>query len=206
MMNEKEIKSKCTHEKGEGDDDDYAGERECVFEGFDPTNTSLLRRVLNIECALEKLIKEKKEMKENEEQEKEFIRLRERIKKVEENEARLRAENEELKKEVAIYKKQMEEGPGKAKKEKEKLKDLVNKEEERVQNVIQKEVQAWRIQDRKEKTDFQEVIQEQLKEKEENMTNKMIGVLKTKKNLVREIAEKKKSVVVFGIKEKKYKI
>ncbi|MPD06770.1 hypothetical protein E2C01_102598 [Portunus trituberculatus] len=117
-------------------------------------------------------------IKENEEQEKEFQNLKERIKRVEENEARVRAENEELKKELAKYKKQMEEGLGKVEKEKEDLKDLVNKEEERVQDVIKKEVQAWRVQDKKDKDNFQEVIQEQLKERDENMANKMIGVLK----------------------------
>ncbi|MPC81521.1 hypothetical protein E2C01_076142 [Portunus trituberculatus] len=120
-------------------------------------------------------------IKEDKEQEKEFLKLKDRIKRVKENKVRLRAENEELKKEVAKYKKQMEEGLGKAEKEKEELKDVVNKEEERVQDMIKEEVQAWRIQDKKDKENFQEVFQEQLKERNENMANKMIGVLKKKK-------------------------
>ncbi|MPC83592.1 hypothetical protein E2C01_078304 [Portunus trituberculatus] len=84
----------------------------------------------------------------------------------------------ELRKELAKYKKQMGDGLSKVEKEKEDLKDIVNKEEERVQDVIKKEVQAWIVQDKKEKNNFQEVIQEQLKERDENMANKMIGILK----------------------------
>ncbi|MPC46622.1 hypothetical protein E2C01_040345 [Portunus trituberculatus] len=103
--------------------------------------------------------------KENDEQEKEFLNLKERMKKVEENEARLRAENAELSKKLAKYKKQMDEGLGKVEKEKDDLKNLVNKEEERVQDVIKKEVQAWRVQDKKDKDNLHEVIQEQLKER-----------------------------------------
>ncbi|MPD04636.1 hypothetical protein E2C01_100334 [Portunus trituberculatus] len=144
--------------------------------------------------------------KENDEEEKELYNLKDRIKKVEESEARLRVENAELRKEVAIYKKPMDEGLGKVEKEKEDLKDLVSKEEERIHDVIKKEVQAWRVQDKKDKDNLQEVIPEQLKERDENMANKMIGVLKEKLDLVREIAEKKKSIIIFGLKEKKCKI
>ena len=64
--------------------------------------------------------------KENDEQEKEFLNLKDRIKKVEESEARLRVENAELRKELAKYKKQMDEELGKVEKEKENLKDLVS--------------------------------------------------------------------------------
>ncbi|MPC24825.1 hypothetical protein E2C01_017919 [Portunus trituberculatus] len=50
-------------------------------------------------------------IKETEEQDREFQKnLKERIRRVEENEARLIVENEELKKELAKYKKQLEEG------------------------------------------------------------------------------------------------
>ncbi|MPC99307.1 hypothetical protein E2C01_094713 [Portunus trituberculatus] len=116
------------------EEDEYVDEGERAFKGFDKANTSLFKRVLTIEHKLDKYIKESMGIKENEEQEKEFQKLKDKIKRVEENEARLRAENEELKKEVAKYKKQMEEGLGKAEKEKEELKDLVYKEEERVQD------------------------------------------------------------------------
>ncbi|MPC93182.1 hypothetical protein E2C01_088304 [Portunus trituberculatus] len=45
------------------------------------------------------------------------------------------------------------------------------------------------------------MIQTQLKERDENMANKMKGILK--ENLEKEIAEKKKSVIIFGLEEKR---
>ncbi|MPC45446.1 hypothetical protein E2C01_039145 [Portunus trituberculatus] len=178
--------------KGGMQEDEYVDEGERTFGGFGMATTALHKRMLTLERKVDKWIKESMGIKENEDQDRECQKnLKERIRRVEENEARLIAENEELKKELAKYKKQLEEGLGKVEKEKENLKDLVNKEEERVQDVIKKEVYAWNVQDKKDKDNFQGVIQEQLKERDENMAKKMVGVLKEKENLVRKIAEKK---------------
>ncbi|MPC94818.1 hypothetical protein E2C01_090004 [Portunus trituberculatus] len=165
-MSKKQFTPKCRYETREGlqEEDEYVDEGEQRFGGFDEASTTLHRRVLALERKLDKWIRESMGSKENEEQEKEFLNLKERIKKVEENDTKLRVENEELKKELAKYKKQMDEGLDKVEKEKEDLKDLVNKEEGRVQDMIKKEVQTWRVQHKKDKENFQDVIQEQLKE------------------------------------------
>ncbi|MPC18106.1 hypothetical protein E2C01_010980 [Portunus trituberculatus] len=55
--------------------------------------------------------------------------------------------------------------------------------------------------DEEDKVSFKEIIQEQLKEEEENIAKKVVGVLKQKELLVREIT--KKSVLIFSLKENK---
>ncbi|MPC97670.1 hypothetical protein E2C01_092994 [Portunus trituberculatus] len=106
-MSKKEFTPKCRCETREGlqEEDEYVDEGEGRFRGFDEASTTLHRRVLTLERISDKWIRESMGNKENKEQEKEF--LKERIKRVEENEAKLRVENEELKKELAKYKKQM---------------------------------------------------------------------------------------------------
>ncbi|MPD03805.1 hypothetical protein E2C01_099459 [Portunus trituberculatus] len=144
-MSKEEFTPKSRYEIREGmqEEDEYIDEGQGAFGGFDTANTALHKRVLTLERKLDKWIKESMGIKENEEQDREFQKnLKERIRKVEEKEARLIAENKKFKKELAKYKKQLEEGLGKVEKEKEDLKDLVNKEEERVQDVIKKEVHA----------------------------------------------------------------
>ena len=93
---------------------------------------------------------------------------------------------------------------GKVEKEGENLKEMVSKDEERVQEVVMREANAWKKKDQEDKTSLKEVMEEQFKERKEEMAKQMIGVLRQKEQLVREIAEKK-SVIIFGMKENKVK-
>ena len=161
------------------------------FRGFENGNTALHRRVLNIERKLDELIRDRKLVREEETQDKEFHRnLKERVRKLEDNASALKEENTKLKNEVEKYKKLLNEGLGKVEKEKE---DMNAWREE--------QITVWKEQQDNDKKAFREVMQEQIKEKEEIIQKKMIGVLKSKETLIREIAEKKKSVIVFGAKE-----
>lgn len=50
--------------------------------------------------------------------------------------------------------------------------------------------------------DFKEVIKQQEEERKNNLEKQVIQVLKRKENVVRDMVEKKKGVIVFGLKEK----
>ena len=124
-------------ETGEGEEEytDY-GEGACAsplsFEGFGQTNTTLHRRMMILERKLDNLISENKVRKEEEERGKERQgNLRERVRRLEDNERLLLDENEKLKQEVEHYKRLCKEGLGKVEKENESLKDLMSKEEKK---------------------------------------------------------------------------
>ena len=61
---------------------------------------------------------------------------------------------------------------------------------------------TWKQEEEEEKVQFSEVIKRQL---QENTKDTVIKVIKEKEDLVRDTVDKKKSFVIFGMKEKKSK-
>ena len=174
------------------------------FMGFASGETAMLKRILMIERKLDKWINETKGWRgEAQIDDDNHKRLRDRVERLEQNEKKLIMENAKLREEVIHYKNMMKEGLGKVEKEKEDIKELVSKEDQRVQQVIRKEVHAWKTQSEEESISFKEVMEKQLEQNREDVAKEVIGVLKQKETLVGEIAEKKKSVIVFGLKENK---
>ena len=158
------------------------------FAGFDPASTQMSRRMRIVERKVEELLKDRRAEKEDEIQDREFYKsLKDRVRKLEDNEKALRDENSKLREEVEKYKSLLHEGLGKVEKETEHM------------NEWREEQNIW-MQDNNKKA-FREVVQEQMKEKEKDMQEKVIGVIKSKETLIREITDKKKSVIVFGVKE-----
>ena len=175
------------------------------FGGFDQDSTALHRRVRIVEKKIDELLEMRRSEREDEAQDKEFQRnLKERVRKLED-------ENNKLREKVEKYEKLMSEGLGKVEKEKESINTWMkeqNDEKKAFHEVllgkVEKEKESmntWKEEQENEKKTFREIMKEQIKEKEENMQERMIGVLKRKETLIREIAEKKKSVLIFGAKE-----
>lgn len=59
---------------------------------------------------------------------------------------------------------------------------------------------TWKQEEEEEKVQFSEVIKRQV---QENTKDTVIKVIKEKEDLVRDTVDKKKSFVIFGMKEKK---
>ena len=180
------------------------------FGGFENDSTTLHRRVRSIEKKIEELMR--REERQEETQDREFQRsLKERVRRLEDNEKVLRAENSKLREEVEKYKNQLREGLGKVEKEKETMNEWMqvqNNEKKVFQEVLMERVEkekenmnAWREEQENEKKTFREVVEEQIKEKEEHMQEKMVGVIKKKETMIIGMSEKKKSVLIFGAKE-----
>ncbi len=75
---------------------------------------------------------------------------------------------------------------------------------EQGQNLVklQHEQEGWaRVQEEK-IVDFREIINQQEMERKNNLEKQVIKVIKSKENVVRDVVEKKKSVMIFGLKEK----
>lgn len=58
---------------------------------------------------------------------------------------------------------------------------------------------AWRVEQEKERIDFKNIMENQIKE--ENLTKAVVKVIKEKDHLVRETVDKRRCVVVFGLAE-----
>ncbi|XP_050703013.1 trichohyalin-like [Eriocheir sinensis] len=183
-----------------GEESEYeAGGTSAEFSGFARNETTLYKRVLLMERKLDKWISMVKRRDEEEEQNRVFHSdLRNRIKRLEQNEKKLIKENEELKEKAAKYERSMKEGLGVVRKENENLKELVNKEEQRVRE----EVKTWRVENEKANVSLREVIEQQMKEDKEDVEKEVVKALKKNEELVREVADKKRSVIIFGMKEK----
>lgn len=189
--------------RGNKRDEEYSDEGEGIFESFGSPQTGLYRRITLLEKKVNNWVKELKDEREEERQDREFQRaLKERVRILEDNEKKLREENAKLKEELDHYKKGLNERLEEVEKERETIKEMVNKEEEKMREV-KSEVKAWKEREQESKVNLHEVIKEQLNERDEDIAKKMVGVLKNKEQLVREIAEKKKSVIIFGMKENK---
>ena len=163
--------------------------------------TATLKRILLVEKKLDMWIRDIKGWKgEAVLDEDKHKSLKDGVERLEESEKDLMRENEKLR-EVAQYRNMMKEGLGKVEKEKEDIKELVSKDDQRVKEAVRKEVNEWKTQNEVEKINLKEVMEKQMEQKREDVAKEVIGVLKQKEVLVREIAEKKKSVIVFGLKE-----
>ena len=174
------------------------------FTGFASEETAMLKRILLVEKKLDVWIREIKGWKGEAVLDVDKHKsLKERVERLEESEKNLMRENEKLREELAQYRNMMKEGLGKVEKEKEDIKELVSKDDQRVKEAVRKEVNEWKTQNEIEKVNLKEVMEKQMEQKREDMAKEVIGVLKQKEVLVREIAEKKKSVIVFGLKENK---
>jgi len=93
------------------------------------------------------------------------------------------------------------------KKENEKLASQVQANEESVKNndenmrEIKNVQKEWSREKDEVKVSFREIIESQKHDKE-NLTKAVIKVIKEKENIVRDTVDKKKCVVIFGVKEK----
>ena len=63
-------------------------------------------------------------------------------------------------------------------------------------------MKAWKEEKEKDKISFKEIFEQQQMESKVRMEKKVIKVLKTNENIVRDAAEKKKNVMIYGLKEK----
>ena len=159
-------------------------------------------RILMLERKFDDLLREIKAQKSEEEQDKVFqMELKERVRNLEESEKRLVSENVRLKEELNSYKKRLEDSINKVDKEKNDFKELVCEESEKFKRDLEIRKAQWNETKNTEIVEMKEVIQEQMREDKEIMAKKMVDVMKKKETLIREIAEKKRSVIIFGMKE-----
>ena len=157
--------------------------------------------LLNLKKELEELRRERVgRMKELGDLGKKFDKLREENSDLGKSLSELREENkknatmiEQLKKENEALKQRYIQGKN----------EVVN---EAVKTIIKDEVKVWKDQTDKEKVNFRDILKEEQKKQEEKMEKKVVGVLKKNEGLVRDAAEKKKSMVLFGHKEVKQSI
>lgn len=182
---------------------DEETEQNRAFSGFASRETTIYKRMLMLERKLDKWIGMIKNREMEESQNWEFHRdLKARVRGLEEREKQLIKENEELKGKVAEYEKSMKDGLGEVIKENESLKKLVTQEEKRVREEVLGEMKTWKVESEKANVNLREVIQQQMKEDKEDVEKEVVKVIKKNEELVREVADKKKSVIVFGLKEK----
>ncbi|MPC72121.1 hypothetical protein E2C01_066415 [Portunus trituberculatus] len=133
-VKEKEIVSSTPASRDVDQDDLFAFEDEgqgvavSSFGVFQPTNTAIHGRVLRLGTKLENFIREVKGLREDDSEDRKLRReLKERVRRLEDNEKTLARENEESKKKVAQYEKLLNEGLGKVEKENKNIKELVRR-------------------------------------------------------------------------------
>ena len=68
-------------------------------------------------------------------------------------------------------------------------------------NKIEEGNKAWKQVQEKEQSSFKQIVQEQVMGKDQAITEKVIKVIKEKPEIVRDTVEKKKSLVIIGLKE-----
>ena len=131
---------------------------------------------------------------------KKFDQLREENLDLGKNVSHLREENkrnatmiEQLKKENEALKQRYTQGNNEVVKE-------------AVKTIMKDEVKIWKDETDKQRVNFRDILKEEQKKQEEKMEKKVVGVLKKNEGLVRDAAEKKKSMVLFGHKEIKQSI
>lgn len=74
---------------------------------------------------------------------------------------------------------------------------------EQVRVEMNKQKEAWKAEDQKDKQGFRELMNQQIKEQQQGIEKRVVNVIKNKESLVRDIADKKKCVILFGIREEK---
>ena len=75
----------------------------------------------------------------------------------------------------------------------------VKKQENKVRE-IKEEHKEWRKEKEEEKISFQEIMQSQSREKTD-LTSEIVKVIKQKESMVRDTVDKKKCIVIYGLKE-----
>ena len=63
-------------------------------------------------------------------------------------------------------------------------------------------MKAWKEEKEKDKITFKEIFEQQEMESKVRMKKEVIKVLKTNENIVRDATEKKKNVMIYGLKKK----
>ena len=84
-----------------------------------------------------------------------------------------------------------------------KIKEMGGKVEESKSEMKEAKMEVkgvWKEERRREEVSFREVMEKQLEQKAKNT---VISVIRQNENLVRDSVERKKSVIIFGVKEKK---
>ena len=137
------------------------------------------------------LRKEIAEMKE------ELERTKEKGVSAEKKIEQLETENRMLKEEKEKLKQSLETNDERVKKHAESLE--IMKEE---QKIWKEEQTVWKKGQEERKIDFKLIIDQQNKENKENLEKEVIRVIKKKEALVRDTVDKKKCVIVFGLKER----
>ena len=136
-------------------------------------------------------------------------KLMERMEKMEKNQGDLRAELSEVKSEMMAVKlinqELKEENESLKKQFKSEVKEVEKQKEEMRQTVktVQEKQNVWLQQNEGERKDtIREIMKEQMADRDE-LRKGIIRVIKEEKKVVRDVVDKCKCVVVFGLKEEK---
>ena len=117
--------------------------------------------------------------------------LMEKIDKMEERQMILQEDNRHFKLQCERYEKILM-----------KYEEKVEVNTEKVKVLSEKQNQ-WKVEREEEKASFKEILEQEIKNKTERSVEKsVVKVIKEKEGLVRDTVEKKKCVVMFGVKEK----
>ncbi|MPC32819.1 hypothetical protein E2C01_026150 [Portunus trituberculatus] len=73
--------------------------------------------------------------------------------------------------------------------------------EDQVKKISEKQ-NRWKMDQDQRRVSFKKIIEESAKEREQEVAKTVVNVIKEKENLVRDTVEKKKCIVIFGLKEK----
>ena len=178
--------------KGEDREKDGVSEDRGKFEEYESQ-----LKMLNFTMAS---LLERQEQKENalknkcEAMEKKMIELNKEFKK---NMEQLKSENKDLRERCIGYEKALKEVNekitiGNAMGGEDKVEELKN---------------AWRVERKTENESFREMMNKEIKEQlQEKTREEVVKVIKEKQNLVRDTVEKKKCMVIFGMKEKRNEV
>ena len=74
---------------------------------------------------------------------------------------------------------------------------------QQVRNEMTKMIEAWQADRQKDRENFREILNKEMKEQQQGMERKVVNVIKSREDLVQDIADKKKSVILFGVKEER---
>ena len=116
-------------------------------------------------------------------------RVLERLAFVEKTQEVIKAENVLLKNECDELKKKLSNSEKVVEVNKAKVEELSGRHE------------VWKVQQEKEQVNLKEIMEKQFKQREEVVEKTVLKVIKEKPNVVRDSVEKKKCVIVFGLKE-----
>lgn len=72
---------------------------------------------------------------------------------------------------------------------------------EKIKDVVNDDLKEWRTNDEKEKTGFREILKQQQQKRRQGIETKVVNVSKNRKTMVRNMADNKKCVMLFCVKE-----